>query len=463
MSAAEAVYEAPAESIDIRYPPAALVLLVGPSGAGKSTFAARHFAPTQVLSSDACRAMVADDPGAQAATEDAFALLHTWLDLRLKRRRFTVVDSTALKPSARDGLLNAAAKHRVPAYALVLDVPLEECVRRDAQRTDRSVGEQVIRRQYATFEQARREVGRDARLAGTRVLMPEEIERVRIAEEAASSADGGARFDAIGDVHGCWAELADLLEMLGYAWDAKDGLPRHPDGRVPAFVGDLADRGPDSPRVLRLACDLVAAGLAVFVPGNHDDKLFRMLKGSNVTRSHGLDLTEQQIDALPRADRDALTADILARLATAPPYRVLDDDRLVIAHAGIREDLIGQKGGHVRTFTLYGDVRGFEPGTNKPIRHDWAREYKSRRFIAYGHTPAAHLDWRTDDATGRRYVAVPFVNNTANLDTGCVFGGALTALRWPERELYSVPARAVYAYHEGCDYSRPVDGGGGGE
>lgn len=410
----------------IRYPASALVLLVGPSGSGKSTFAARHFKPTQVIASDQCRAMIVDDAATQGVNEDAFALLGHWLELRLKHRRFTVVDSTALKPGDRANLTGLAQKHRVPCYALALDVPVEECIRRDGLRPDRTVGERVIRRHHATFENAKREIARDKTLAGYHILTPQEIETVAI--ERADSAANATRFDIIGDVHGCWPELCDLWERLGYAWD-KRGLPIHPDGRIPVFVGDLADRGPDSPRVLRVACDLIAAGDALFVPGNHDDKLFRLLRGSNVQRRHGLDITEQQLNALPPGERAALVADILAYLATQPPYLVLDEERLVVAHAGIREEMIGRTDGRVREFTLYGDVRGFE-ANGKPIRHDWASEYTGSALIVYGHTPQDTLQW---------------VNNTINIDGGCVFGGFLAALRYPERELVTVPARATYA------------------
>jgi protein phosphatase len=377
--------------------------------------------------------MIVDDAATQAINEDTFALLSHWLELRLKHRRFSVVDSTALKPGARENLTALAKKHQVPVFALALDVPVEECIRRDAARSGRQVGERVIRRHHAQFDNAKREIARDKSFAGFHVLTPDQIANVAI--EQGVSAANASRFDVIGDVHGCWTELCDLWEALGYRWDKRGSqatfaLPVHPDGRVSVFVGDLADRGPDSVRVLQTVTRLVASGEALFAPGNHDDKLFRMLRGNKVTRSHGLDLTEQQIHALPPHERSALEGDVLTYLASQPPYLVLDGGRLVVAHAGIREDMIGRTDGRVREFCLYGDVRGFEPGTNKPIRHDWAREYSGSALIAYGHTPQAELTW---------------VNNTINLDLGCVFGGHLAALRYPERELVTVPARATYA------------------
>ena len=437
----------------ITLPPVAVLMLVAPSGAGKSTFAATHFLPTEIVASDECRALVCDDAGSMKASADAFALLHLLLDLRLKNRRFTVVDSTALTPSARAKIVETAAKRHAPVYALVLDVPEAECIRRDAGRADRTVGAFVIARQYKTFEQARREVLVDKRFAGTFTLTPDTVPLVQIVR--GTPAVDGNRFDIIGDVHGCYDELSDLLTELGYEWDSGgDGLPRHPEGRVPVFVGDLADRGNKSPMVLRLAARLVAAGLALFAPGNHDDKLFRYLNGSKVTQTHGLDVTIEQLNALSDDKRAELSADVLMHLSTAQTHLVLDNGRLVVAHAGIRAEWIGEHHEAAKAFTLYGDVRGFEPGTNKPIRHDWASEYTGEPFLVYGHTPAPVLNWEADAATGRRFVAVPIVNNTANLDTGCVFGGALTALRYPEMALYSVPARAIYAAHEGLPYSQ---------
>jgi protein phosphatase len=443
------------EPITLSYPACAVLMLVGPSGSGKSTFAARHFTATEILSSDDCRARVADDPAAQQVTDDAFALLHFTLDLRLKNRRFTVVDSTALRPSARAQIVATAAKRHTHVYALILDVPIEECVRRDDLRMGRTVGQDVIVRQYVRFEQARREIEKDVLLAGVRRVTPDEIERI-VVERGRPTAQGGL-FDVIGDVHGCYPELLELLDVLGYDRET-DGLPRHPAGRTPVFVGDLADRGPDSPGVLRLVASLVAAGLGLFAPGNHDDKLFRLLRGAKVARTHGLDTTEAQLDTMQPALREALVNDILTYLASTAPYLVLDGGALVVAHAGIREEMIGRVDGAVKSFTLYGDVRGFEPGTNKPIRHDWASEYRGSAFIAYGHTPKPALVWQTDVAARRKYVAVPFVNNTVNLDTGCVFGGALTALRWPERELVSVPVQQAYAEHEGLEYSKQERG-----
>ena len=197
-------------------------------------------------------------------------------------------------------------------------------------------------------------------------------------------------------------------------------------------MGDLTDRGPDSPGVLRFVCDLVAADQALFVPGNHDDKLFRLLQGANVKRTHGLDLTEQQLQALPEAERERLEQDVLSFLAPQPCYLTLAEGKLAVAHAGVRDDMLGKISEFIVHFTRFGDVRGFEQN-GMPIRHDWAAERENGDngpLICYGHTPQSEIR---------------FVNNTVNLDGGCVFGGFLAALRYPEKELVTVPALQTYA------------------
>lgn len=127
--------------------PGTMVVLVGSSGCGKSTFAARHFAPSQVLSSDQMRALVADDPDDQTATEAAFELLHTALALRLARRRTTVVDATNVEGWARGRLLAIARRVGRPALAIVLALPLETCLSRNAARADARPAA-AIRRQH---------------------------------------------------------------------------------------------------------------------------------------------------------------------------------------------------------------------------------------------------------------------------------------------------------------------------
>jgi protein phosphatase len=236
-------------------------------------------------------------------------------------------------------------------------------------------------------------------------------------------------FDVIGDVHGCRAELEALLTALGYHLRRDtEGRPAgagHPAGRRALFVGDLVDRGPDTPGVLRLVMGMVAAGEALAVQGNHEHKLVRALRGRAVKIGNGLAEALEQFAAQPPEFRAAAEAfcDDLA------PHLVLDGGRLVVAHAGLKEAYHGRVSGRVRSFALYGDTTGETDEFGLPVRYPWARDYRGRAMVVYGHTPVREPVW---------------TNNTMCLDTGCVFGGKLTALRYPEREVVSVPAAKVY-------------------
>jgi protein phosphatase len=110
-------------------------------------------------------------------------------------------------------------------------------------------------------------------------------------------------------------------------------------------------------------------------------------------------------------------------------HYVLDDGKLVVAHAGLKESMQGRGSGQVRSFALYGETTGESDEFGLPVRHDWAAEYRGRATVVYGHTPVPEPEW---------------LNGTINIDTGCVFGGRLTALRYPERELVSVEAARTY-------------------
>lgn len=238
-------------------------------------------------------------------------------------------------------------------------------------------------------------------------------------------------FDIIGDVHGCAGELEALLARLGYGvrWSGEPGAARvavtAPAGRKAVFVGDLVDRGPRSPDVLRLVMSMVEAGTGLAVPGNHDVKFQRWLEGKDVKPSHGLDRTIAQLEPETKAFRVAVRGFFKA----LPIYLWLDGGRLAVAHAGIKDEMLGRVTGEVRRFCLYGETSGETDKFGLPIRYHWAAEYRGPTSVVYGHTPVPDADW---------------VNNTLCLDTGCCFGGKLSALRWPEREIVTVPAADIY-------------------
>ncbi|MDN5750736.1 MAG: polynucleotide kinase-phosphatase, partial [Pseudonocardia sp.] len=409
----------------------ALVVLVGASGSGKSTFAHRHFTSTQVLSSDRFRGLVADDENDQSATVPAFEALHFVAGRRLAAGRVTVVDATNVQREARAPLVALAREHHVLPVAIVLDVAEGVCHERNAARPDRPFGPHVVRRQSAELRRSLRGLAREGFRRVHVLRSPEEVDAAGVTIEPLRNdlrAETGP-FDVVGDVHGCRVELEELLGALGYLL-ARDehGRPvgaRHPEGRRVVFVGDLVDRGPDTPGVLRLAMGMVAGGDALCVCGNHEQKLVRALDGRKVTVSHGLaeslaqlaDETEE-FRARVRAFCDGLVA-----------HYVLDGGRLVVAHAGLAQRYHGRASGAVRSLALYGDTTGETDSFGLPVRYPWAQDYRGAATVVYGHTPTPEPEW---------------VNDTLCLDTGAVFGGALTALRYPEREIVAVDAHRVY-------------------
>ncbi len=417
-------------SRDITVPELSLIVLIGVTGSGKSTFGRTHFRPTEVISSDFCRALVADDENDQAATPEAFELLHYIVGKRLTAGRLTVVDATNVQPDGRRQLVAVAREHDVLPVAIVLDVPESVCIARNATRPDRDFGSHVIRRQHDQLRRGLKGLQREGFravhvLRGEAEIAGVTMTRAKLYNDLRHEA---GPFDVIGDVHGCRAELETLLTDLGYQVgrdDAGRAVAAHQEGRRAIFVGDLVDRGPDTPGVLRLVLGMVAAGDAFCVPGNHEAKLLRALRGRDVQVTHGLAESLAQL----AAETAEFRAEVDRFLDGLISHYVLDGGRLVVSHAGLTERLQGRASGRVREFCLFGQTTGETDEYGLPVRYPWAQEYRGKAMVLYGHTPVPVPEW---------------INNTLCLDTGCVFGGRLTALRYPERELVSVPAAEVY-------------------
>ncbi|MFN7625326.1 MAG: polynucleotide kinase-phosphatase [Pirellula sp.] len=431
----------------IQVPELSLVVLIGSSGSGKSSFARKHFRPTEVLSSDYCRGLVSDDENNQAATPDAFEVLHFLASKRLSRGRLTVVDATNVQPESRRPLVQLARAHHCLPIAIVLDLPESVCQQRNQNREDRNFGPHVIRQQRSQMRRSLRDLRREG-FRDVFVLSSEEhvdgatVERVPLWCNKKSE---HGPFDFIGDVHGCCDELESLLCRLGYTVQPMTGdvnsvllAPNvfvHPEGRKAVFVGDLVDRGPRVVDTLRLVATMVAHGSALCVPGNHDMKLLRKLNGSDVKIAHGLAQTLAEIDGLEAGIKDAFCRELSEFLDNMVSHYVLDDGKIVVAHAGLKEEFHGRGSAAVRAFALFGETTGETDEFGLPVRCNWAADYRGSAHVVYGHTPVPDPEW---------------VNRTINIDTGCVFGGRLTALRFPERELVSVPANQTY-----CEPSRP--------
>jgi protein phosphatase len=412
----------------IKVPELSLVVLMGASGSGKSSFARKHFKPTEIVSSDFCRGLVSDDENDQAASNDAFELLHAIAAKRLERGHLTVIDATNVDPNGRRVLVEIARRYHALPVAILLSLPERICHDRNALRPDRQFGPHVVRRQVSSLRRSRPGLSREGFRYVYELRSPEDVEAAEVVREPLYNNrrhDHGP-FDIIGDIHGCFDELTALLQSLGYQMTS-DGAPsaRHPEGRTAVFVGDLVDRGPKTPEVLELVMNMVRGGAALAVPGNHDMKLLRKLRGKDVRITHGLAESLEQLDARTPEFRERV-ASFLDDLVS---HYVLDDGKLVVAHAGMKEQMQGRGSGKVREFALFGETTGETDEQGLPVRYNWAADYRGRAIVVYGHTAVAEPEW---------------LNGTICIDTGCVFGGRLTALRYPEKELVSVPAAQMY-------------------
>lgn len=242
-------------------------------------------------------------------------------------------------------------------------------------------------------------------------------------------------FDIIGDIHGCFGELCELLEQLGWTLvrTTSEGavhLEPHPDNRTLVFLGDLVDRGPDTPSVLRLAMAAVRDQLALCIRGNHEDRLVRVLReiskfGADALTfrlDYGLDASLSQILTEP-AEFATSAIEFIDGLV---PHYILDDGKLVVAHAGLPQRYHGVNSTESNAVAIYGETSDEVDDAGYPVRVDWASSYRGHAMVVYGHSPVALPVW---------------VNNTLCIDTGCAYGGELSALRYPELEIVSVKSR----------------------
>ncbi len=411
----------------IHIPELSLVVLIGASSSGKSSFARKHFKPTEIVSSDACRGMVSDDENSVTVSDDAFDLARYITAKRLKNGLLTVIDATNVQPEARKDWVQLAREYHVLPVAVVLNMPEKVCEQRNALRTDRNLGKHVIPHQLSQLRRSLKKL----KLEGFRHIIelrsPEQADAVQgiIRDRLYNNKqEEQGPFDIIGDVHGCYDELVSLLQILGYE-NAND-VWQHPAGRKAVFVGDLVDRGPKTPAVLQLVMNMVKAGSAFCVPGNHDIKLLKWLNGKQVQLTHGLQESVAQLMEQTPAFREQVKIFLDGLIS----HYVFDSGKLVVAHAGIREEMQGRGSARVREFCLYGETTGETDEFGLPVRYNWASEYKGSAMVVYGHTPVPEAQW---------------LNRTIDIDTGCVFGGKLTALRYPEKELVSVPALQTYS------------------
>lgn len=417
----------------INIPELSLVILMGATGSGKSTFARNHFKPTEIVSSDTCRALISDDENNQSASADAFALARYITGIRLKNGLLTVIDATNVQEESRRDWVKLAREYHCLPVAIILNMPEKVCAERNALKAGRNFGAHVIPQHISQLKRSFKKLRMEGFRHVIELRTPAEVDTITGIIRSPLYNDKKHEtgpLDIIGDVHGCYDELVRLLSDLGYIRTAGTWL--HPEGRKAVFVGDLVDRGPKTPEVLKLVMGMTSAGSAYCVPGNHDIKLMRWLKGKDVQVKHGLEQSIEQLKNETQGFRD----EAMEFLDGLISHYVFDNGKLVVAHAGLTEAMQGRGSGAVREFCLYGETTGEIDEFGLPVRYNWASEYKGRAAVVYGHTPVPDAEW---------------LNNTIDIDTGCVFGGALTALRYPERELVAIKALQVY-----CEPVRPL-------
>lgn len=404
-----------------------LVLLIGPIGCGKSTFASKYFG-SHIVSADNIRELISGDAGNQNVSRDAFDILNLLIDTKMRYDFPVIVDNLNHRPSSRRDLLRMADKYGYNKVAVVFDeTDLATCQRQNAGRT-RVVPREIVEKQYNTFRENIKFLGAEG---FDQMFHAKEVtEAFEFDNRDLSPNQKVDKAVIIGDVHGCLPELLALLQKLN-----EQGYGEH---KV-VFVGDFADRGPANAGTLELIADMVEQGRALAVRGNHDDKLLRYLKGANVKLGHGLQATVNQIET--NMESKALKEKLLKFLGGLPLYLSLDEGKLVVSHAGIDDDMIGQSdNGAIRSFCLYGKTTGRKLENGFPERIDWAAERvvtEASPLIVYGHHAAAE----------------PYlINKTAMVDTGACFGGDLSAYVYPEGKVVSVKAYAQYEVHEGIEW-----------
>lgn len=419
--------------MEIIIPQFCLILLIGASGSGKSTFAQKFFKKTEILSSDSIREMITDDESNQDCNEEAFYILHKLLSMRLKRARITIVDATNSTLQAREALLKIAHWNYADAIAIIFDFKPEECNQRNLGR-NRVVPIDIIEKQYNSIQENLKDIYKEGFSAVYKIKSLEELNNKRIIQKKMPNdlTDIKNPLDIIGDVHGCLTELKELILSLGYTLESKpinDGFLyhiSHPQNRKLVFLGDIVDRGPDVPGVIQLVKDICKSGMGYCLKGNHELKLLRKWnQPSSDALPHGLNASLSQLAKTSPEFRN----ECKQFLNNLDYHYRFDLGNIVVAHAGLKEVMHGKETRKVWDFAMYGDVTGEKDEYGLPVRKNWARFYYGKPLVVYGHTPVREPLWE---------------NNTVNIDTGCVFGGKLTALRYPERQTVFVQSKKEY-------------------
>ncbi|MEH7254261.1 polynucleotide kinase-phosphatase [Neobacillus niacini] len=440
----------------LHLPNSGIVLLVGPSNTGKTTLLNQLIQENQILasevvSSDQFRVLVSDiefiswngrpkdESDAlfheyQQISSAAFDAMDYIISKRSKLNKLTFIDATHLREEEHDKYLQMGKKYHVPVIAIVLNISETELLRRDAER-DFPRGKNRIKQQYQHFKNTLRFIKKKP-YRRVYLLGEDELEVLnvsRLENPLFIELDNG--IDFIGDIHGCYEEFLEILSKLGYQ-ENEEGYYIHPEGRKILSLGDVMSRGPRSIETLQFFQKHVAAGLAYMIDSNHGWKIARWLEGKNVKMAHGDENVAAEFEEYEK-DYGTEAATVLKEqikelLLEAKSHYIIRKNGInavVAVHAGIKDHYIGKQSARISDFCRYGDSEGLDEN-GKPIRKDWSISHKSSELILWGHDPKPQP---------------LLVNNTLNIDQGVVFGGSLTAYRYPEKQFVSVKAEQDYA------------------
>ena len=373
--------------MQIEVPELSIIALIGKKEREKLTFAKRYFNPSEIVNLEALEDNASD---------------------RLKEAKLTVINVTDLQENTYEVITKLGKKYHCMPVAIVFN-------------THGLIDEGVTLEEFVAILE-KKGFKKIFLLSNKEEIKAAEVVRVKLANNKKTV---HGPFDLIGDIHGCYDELCELLEKLGYVVDKEQAIVHSPQNRKLVFLGDLVDRGPKSPEVLRMVMSMVQAEKAYCVLGNHDGKLLRKLKGSKVQVKHGLETTMEQLEH----ESKQFIEEVKQFLEGLVSHYVFDDGKLVAVHAGLREKLQGRESKKVRDLAMFGETTGEVDEFGLPVRVKWSETYKGSAFVVYGHTPQARAK---------------IINHTINIDTGCVFGGRLTAFRYPEKEIVDVVAKKAY-------------------
>lgn len=441
--------------MEIQLPKGAIVLCIGPSNSGKSTLLGKlvnnqQILHSEIVSSDTYRELVADIDfidfstvhseeqdvlyeDYQRISTEAFNLLYAAVEARAKLNKVTFVDATNLRSFERAKYFEIAQKQHVPIFALIFDISKSELLIRDEKRLQPR-GKKRITQQINTMNYELKAIKKEP-FHKLFVWRGEELNITR--KPSLHELELGNGFDILGDIHGCYDEMLELITQLGYV---KQGdVYIHPEGRRLLSAGDVMSRGPKSIATMLFWLRQIEAGLSYMTDSNHGWKIARWLRGQSVSLNHGDEYVAEEFEQYEKHHGKEATEALKARFAkmllAAPSHYILTKNnvrKVVITHAGIKDHYIGKQSKRILDFCRYGDIQRIDE-QGKPIRADWFVEHKTSELIVWGHDPKIK----------------PFkANRTLNIDQGVVFGGQLTAFRYPEQTLVAVTAHKNYVGNE---------------